>query len=103
GPAWAPYQVQTPSWDALLPNEWTFDSNQEYQALADGSAQVNLVITGKLPVTEFSPTGAGAPLIGTISQSPTGGSLPANSTLLVALCAIDSNGLPSVPSAIAVI
>ena len=37
------------------------------------------------------------------SQSPTGGVLPANSTLRVALCAIDSNGLPSVPTAIAVI
>jgi hypothetical protein len=103
GPAWAPYQIQATSWDALFPNEWTFDSNQEYMTLAEGSTQANLVITGKLPVTEFSPTGAGAPPIGTISQSTTGGSLPANSTLRVALCAIDSNGLPSAPSVITVI
>jgi len=94
GPAWAPYQVQAASWDALFPNEWTFDSNQTYTTLADGSALASLIITGKLPVNEFSATGAGAPGIGSISQSATGGSLSANATLRVAICAIDSNGLP---------
>jgi hypothetical protein len=103
GPAWAPYQVQAASWDALFPNEWTFDSNQTYTTLADGSALASLIITGKLPVNEFSATGAGAPGIGSISQSATGGSLPANATLRVAICAIDSNGLPSAPSNIAII
>ena len=28
--AWAPYQIQAPSNDALFPGEWTFDSNQIY-------------------------------------------------------------------------
>jgi hypothetical protein len=103
GPAWAPYQVQAPTNDALFPGEWNFDSNQEYTTMADGSALASLLVTGKLPVNEFSATGAGAPGIGSISQSTTGGSLPANVTLRVALCAIDSNGLPSAPSNIAII
>ncbi|MCL4488672.1 MAG: phage tail protein, partial [Chloroflexi bacterium] len=97
GPAWAPYQVQAPSWDALFPNEWTFDSNQTYTILADGSALASLIITGKLPVNQFSP-GAGAPGIKSASRSATGGSLPANTTLRAALCAIDSEGRPSPPS-----
>lgn len=103
GPAWAPYQVQAAANDALFPGEWTFDTNQSYAQLADGSMLANLLITGKLPVNEFSATGAGAPGIGTISQSTTGGSLPANVTLRVAICAIDSSGLPSAPSNIAII
>jgi hypothetical protein len=102
-PAWAPYQVQAAAWDALFPNEWTFDLNQTYSTLADGSALANLVVTGKLPVNQFSATGAGAPGIGSISQSAAGGSVPANVTLRVAVCAIDSNGLPSAPSNIAII
>jgi hypothetical protein len=103
GPAWAPYQVHAAAWDTLFPNEWTFDLNQTYTTLADGSALANLIVTGKLPVNEFSATGAGAPGIGSISQSAAGGSLPANVTLRVAICAIDSNGLPSAPSNIAII
>src|SRR5579885_1029539 len=102
GPAWAPYQVQAPSWDALFPNEWTFDSNQTYTTLADGSALASLIITGKLPVNQFSP-GAGAPGVGSASRSATGGSLPANTTLRVALCAIDSDGRPSPPSNIVLV
>ena len=103
GPAWAPYQVQAAANDALFPGEWTFDTNQSYAQMADGSMLANLVVTGKLPVNEFSATGAGAPGIGSVSQSATGGSLPANATLRVAICAIDSNGLPSAPSNIAII
>src|SRR5579884_3855590 len=103
GPAWAPYQVQAAADDALFPGEWTFDTNQSYAQLADSSMLANLLITGKLPVNEFSATGAGAPGIGSISQSSTGGSLPANVTLRVAICAIDSSGLPSAPSNIAII
>src|SRR5579885_767866 len=103
GPAWAPYQVQAASWYALFPNEWTFDSNQTYTTLADGSALATLIISGKLPVNTFSASGAGAPGIGSVSRSATGGSLPANATLRVAICAIDSNGLPSAPSNIALI
>ena len=103
GPVWAPYQVQASSSDALFPSEWTFDSDQEYTTLADGSALASLIVTGKLPVNEFSATGAGAPGIGSITQNTTGGSLPASVTLWVAICAIDSNGLPSVPSNIIII
>ncbi len=103
GPAWAPYQVQAAANDALFPGEWTFDTNQSYAQLADGSMLANLLVTGKLPVNEFSATGAGAPGIGSIAQATTGGTLPANVTLRVAICAIDSNGLPSAPSNIAII
>jgi len=102
-PAWAPYQVQAPANDALFPGEWTFDCDQEYTTLADGSALASLLVTGKLPVNEFSASGAGAPGIGSVLQSPTGGSLPANVTLRVALCALDANGIPSAPSSIAIV
>ena len=103
GPVWAPYQIQANASDALFPSEWTFDSDQVYVPLSDGGQQANLVITGKLPVNEFSATGAGAPGIGLVAQASTGGSLPAMVTLYAALCAIDSTGLPSVPSNIVVI
>jgi hypothetical protein len=102
GPAWAPCQVQAPSWDALFPGEWNFDSNQTYTTLADGSVNANLVITGKLPVNQYAP-GVSAPSIGTISQTTTGGSLPASTMLRVALCVLDSSGRPSPSSAIALI
>ena len=103
GPVWAPYQIQAAANDALFPSEWTFDTNQIYEDLKDGSILANLTITGKLPVNEFSATGAGAPGIGSVAQAVAGGSLPANTTLRVAICAIDSNGLPSAPSNIAII
>ena len=103
GPVWAPYQIQANASDALFPGEWTFDSDQVYVPLSDGGQLANLVITGKLPVNEFSATGAGAPGIGLVAQSSTGGSLPAMVTLYVAICAIDAVGLPSVPSNIVVI
>ena len=102
GPMWAPYQIQSPAGDPLFPGEWTFDSDQTYTSLADGSALASLAITGKLPVNEFSP-GVGAPSIGTISQSSTGGSLPGGVTLRIAICALDANGLPSTPSNIAIV
>ncbi len=102
GPVWAPYQVQASGNDALFPGEWNFDSDQTYTTLADGSSLASLAITGKLPVNHFSP-GVGGPSIGTISQSTTGGALSGGATFRVALCAIDSNGLPSAPSLIAIV
>jgi hypothetical protein len=102
GPMWAPYQIQAPAGDALFPGEWTFDSDQTYTSLADGTALASLAITGKLPVNEFSP-GVGGPSIGTISQGAMGGSLPGGTTLRIALCALDANGLPSRPSDIAIV
>ena len=103
GPAWAPYQIQANASDALFPGEWTFDSDQVYVPLQDGSAQANMVITGKQPVNEFSATGAGAPGIGSVAVNATGGVLPANTTYWVAICALDANGVPSVPSNIAIV
>jgi len=103
GPAWAPYQIQAAANDALFPGEWTFDSDQEYNTLSDGSQQAVMLITGKLPVTQFSPTGAGAPAIGPVAQSSAGGSVPPCATLYLSICALDANGLPSVPSNIAVL
>ncbi len=102
GPMWAPYQIPAPANDALFPGEWTFDSDQTYTSLADGTALAYLAITGKLPVNQFSP-GVGGPAIGTISQSSTGGSIPGGVTLRIALCALDANGLPSTPSSIAIV
>ena len=97
-PAWAPYQIQAASNDALFPGEWTFDSAQYYPISTDGTYTALQEVTGKLPVNEFSNTGAGAPGIGSISVDVTGGSLPANTTLYVSLCAVDSAGLLSQPA-----
>ena len=103
GPTWEPYQLQASGADALFPSEWNFDVSQVYSLMANGTPQASLAITGKQPVNQFSPTGAGAPGIGSISQSGSGGYLPANSTLKVTVCAIDGNGIPSVPSNIAIV
>jgi hypothetical protein len=72
GPVWAPYQIQANASDALFPGEWTFDSDQVYVPLQDGSQQASLVITGKLPVNEFSATRAGAPGIGLVGAGVDG-------------------------------
>jgi hypothetical protein len=103
-PAWAPYQLQAASDDALFPNEYNFDCDQECSYLADGSAALVLNITGKQPVNAFSP-GSWAPIVtgGSISQSTTGGSLPGGKTFRVAVCAFDSSGCPTPPSNILII
>jgi hypothetical protein len=102
GPAWAPYQIQARTDDALFPGEWTFDTNQSYSQMADGSMLANLVITGKLPVNTFSP-GVGAPIAGNIAVNATGGSLAGGATIRLTLSALDANGLPSVPMPIAIV
>src|SRR5579884_3783671 len=102
GPAWAPYQVQAAANDALFPGEWTFDTNQSYAQLADGSILANLIITGKLPTNAFSP-GVGAPVAGNIVLNNSGGSLAGGTTIRLTLCALDANGLPSAPMAIAIV
>jgi len=102
GPAWAPYQIQARSDDALFPGEWTFDTNQSYAQMADGSVLANLVVAGKLPTNAFSP-GVGAPVAGNIAVNTTGGSLIGGTTIRLSLCALDANGLPSVPMAIAIV
>jgi hypothetical protein len=102
GPAWAPYQIQARADDALFPGEWTFGSDQSYAQFADGSVLANLVITGKLPTNSFSP-GVGAPIAGSIAVSTTGGSLVGGTTIRLTLCALNVNGLPSVPMAIAIV
>jgi hypothetical protein len=103
GPAWAPYQIQAPANDALFPGEWNFASDQEYPVEASGAATAELVVTGKLPVNEFSPVAVVPPIIGGITESTTGGSIPGGVTLRVAVCAVDASGLPSPPSAIAIV
>jgi hypothetical protein len=102
GPAWAPYQIQARADDALFPGEWTFDTNQSYAQMADGSMLANLVITGNLPVNTFSP-GVGAPVAGSITVNTTGGSLVGGTTIRLSLCALDASGLPSVPMPIAIV
>jgi len=102
GPAWAPYQIQALANDALFPGEWTFDTNQSYAQMADGSMLASLVATGKLPTNAFSP-GVGAPVAGNIAVNATGGSLLSGTTIRLSLCAVDANGLPSVPMPITIV
>ena len=55
GPAWAPFQIQANANDALFPGEYTFDSDQEYPPMKDGSSAAQLIITGKLPEQHVQP------------------------------------------------
>jgi hypothetical protein len=103
-PAWAPYQIQAPSTDALFPNEWTFDLSQVYNPSADGNAQASVTAIGNLPVNSFIPN-VGAPSItsGSIAEATTGGSIPGGTTLRVAVCATDANGGLTPPSQIVLV
>ncbi len=76
GPMWAPYQIQAPSNDALFPGEWTFDSNQVYTDLGDGSVLAMLSITGRLPVNQFIP-GAAPPSSAQSRRAPPEDHFPA--------------------------
>ncbi len=51
---WQPNQVQAPSNDALFPNEFNFDVEEDYVTSADGSPNALLLVTGKLPVENVS-------------------------------------------------
>src|SRR5208283_872493 len=99
--AWAPYQVQAPSNDALFPGEWTFNLSQVYSYDANGVAHATATAVGMLPVNNFI-SGAGAPGIaaGNITLSATGGSISGGTILRVALCATDGNGHFTPPSQI---
>ena len=101
-PAWAPFQVQAASNDALFPDEWNFISDQQYTTLANGNPSAALVCTGKLPVTAFI-SGCPPPEIGSISVSSSGGSIPGGTTWRVTICAFDSTGKSSPPALIAIV
>ncbi|HEY4364470.1 MAG TPA: phage tail protein [Bryobacteraceae bacterium] len=96
---WAPFQVQAPSTDALWPNQWTFDCQQVYNILADGSAQAYIVTEGKEPANEFIPN-VGAPSItsGNVSRATTGGSLEGGKTYRVAICGRNADAVCTPPS-----
>ena len=104
GPVWAPYQIQASASDALFPSEWTFDSDQVYVGLADGSSQAYLAITGKQPVNEFSSDGSG----GSGHRFGDGGCywriVAGERDFCVFRCALwTRSGLPSAPSNIAIV
>lgn len=102
GPRWLPYQIQGSAASVLGALQWTFDVATTFALQSDGSPQAALSVTGKLPVTSYAP-GVGAPLIGSITQSTTGGSLPGGVTIRLALCAIDANGQLGAPSSVAIV
>ncbi len=102
GPAWAPFQVQALANDAMYPGEWTFETDQSFVQTADGSMIANMLVIGKEPTNAYSP-GVGAPIVGSISVSATGGSLVGGTVVRLSLCAVDANGLPSAPMLIAIV
>jgi hypothetical protein len=102
GPMWAPHQVQATAIDALFPSEWSFDTDEEYITLADGSASAVVNVTGVLPVNTFAPA-TGTPSIGSIAQSSVGGFIPSGTTLRVCVISYDATGVPSPPSQIALV
>ena len=95
-PVWAPHQVHADPADALFPGEWTFDTDQEYAPLQDGSSSAAVIVTGKLPVTAFAP-GVGSPIIDSISDPDTGGVLPDATAWLITVVAFTSATAPAVP------
>jgi hypothetical protein len=100
GLQWGP--AQTARSGAVFAVEYSFDCDQEYGTLADGTTFANLIVTGKLPVNATGP-GLSAPIIGNVEQTPTGGTIPGGVSLRVAICAVDANGLLSPPSPIVVV
>lgn len=99
GLAWFPWQDQYASGDPLYPSEWTFDVSGSYNPSASGLPLTSINIAGVYPVNQYSPT-AYAPVIKTVTQSTTGGTIPGGSLVRLSLCAIDSAGLPSTPASI---
>lgn len=101
-PAWAPFQVQANSGDALFPSEWTFVSDQEYIYTAAGTPSAFLSVTGHLPQTGFIDS-CPPPEIASISQSTTGGFITGDRTYRVTISAFDATGTPSPSALIAIV
>ncbi|HSY15300.1 MAG TPA: hypothetical protein VK816_04870, partial [Jatrophihabitantaceae bacterium] len=102
---WLPWQVQADAADALFPYEYTFDINENYQQLKDGTVQADLICTGKLPVNASSP-GIAAPVIGQVAVNTSGGSgwiTGGGALWRISICATDTNGLPGPASVIALV
>jgi hypothetical protein len=106
---WMPWQVQAAGNDALFPGVWTFDADQSYTATADLGQQASIVAMGKLPVNSLldvsgpyqqSVVATGTPAIQVLT---TGGSIPGGSLLRIAFNAVDSNGLPTPTTNIALV
>ena len=102
----ANYEAPWPG-DSMFPEtEKFFGIAQTFEELADFSILATLPVTGYMPVNSFSSGSAAVrpPYIsfqGTTASA--GGSLPGNRTYYVSLCAKDTAGKYSVPSAFAAI
>lgn len=96
---WQPMEIQAYASDPTFPDEWTFDINQSYRALADGTSAAGLTVTGILPVNLYI-DGCPAPLAtsGAIAVTTTGGHLPGGQVYKVSVACTDGNGNWSPPS-----
>lgn len=93
---WFPHQTFPPSADPLLDmTDFQFDIEQNYESMYDKVTIPSAKITGMHPVTE---TLYKAPKIAAFSTSTSGGSIPNNSYVTVAITAMDSNGVSSAMS-----
>jgi hypothetical protein len=78
-------------------DDGSFKISQVYTELADESLQLELAITGKLPVNKFIDAVV-PPIIRTATVATTGGSLLGDRSYFVCICARDANGDFSPPS-----
>ncbi len=97
GLAWHPDMEIPISGDPIYaPGEKTFALSQHLEQAADDTSQLQLVISGRLPVNDFSSDGQ--PKIGSCTSTATGGTIEGNRDYFFALCARDANGKFSLPS-----
>jgi hypothetical protein len=104
GAQWAPFHAVAAADDPLWPGEHSFDVEQDYTNLADGSLLARATVTGKMPVNQLIPN-CGAPWVGqgSVTQATTGGSIPGGLTLRIQVCAQDSTGRLSPPSQVLIV
>jgi len=97
---WHPGIVTPAATDPLFAvGDQTFQLEQKFTILADGTALATLDIRGFVPVVDFIPL-TGNPTVGTISTNTTGGSLEGGKTYYTVLTAKDANGNLTPPSCV---
>ncbi len=102
GLVWHPYQEQPGVNDPMYDeNDWSLGLVQEYSALADGSAQAVVAVTGKWPVTDFLLVPP--PSIRAVATQNVGGSIAGGKNYHLAVCAKDASGQLTPPSNIVAI
>lgn len=96
--AWQPDQVAPLSGDTMFAvSDKTFALDQAYTTAADGSKVAQVTVTGKTPINAYS-TAAPPTVPLQATTATTGGSIPGNRVLWLAIASKDASGLLGAPS-----